>query len=306
MGFETIFRILHRGFPLNHLLTIDINDFQELDSRLSSFKESLSESLEGTRADDSEEDAVVARPRLMAQLRLLYMQLRLYRPLLILGLALSRKCVYRPNGEPHMTGGERFSLKSPLVLGLIRNGSFKCWTAAVSLLGLLWRHKTDNGPRDDLGGGFFGGREYPPFVCMRTGVHRNSHDSVCRRRRQRSAVHDSKDRQSTIHNLESLSDKVNTLFHDYENSSRRGAKLSALAASWRKALSSLHKAAGDANNPGVINDRVVFKYHTWRKLYARLNVDLPASMSRSEAETPSPAPSSMLFGWLESLPVDLD
>lgn len=197
-----------------------------------------------------------------------------------------------------MTGGELFSLNSPLVLGLIQNGAFKCWTAAVSLLGLLWRHKTDNGPRDDLGMASLAAENiHHLYACGLVFIAARTIPFL---------VDDAKDRQSTIHNLESLSDKVNTLFHDYENSSRRGAKLSALAASCRKALSSLHKAAGDANNPGVINDRVVFKYQTWRKLYARLNVDLPASMSRSEAETSSPAPSSMLFGWLESLPVDLD
>lgn len=86
---------------------------------------------------NEEDPTLVRRMRTLLRLRYLYICLRMYRPLLILGLSMSQDCPCTMDKEPHLDENEAFSLDAPSCLGAIRECAIKRVAAAEQLHALL-------------------------------------------------------------------------------------------------------------------------------------------------------------------------
>ncbi|RAK97088.1 transcription factor domain-containing protein [Aspergillus ibericus CBS 121593] len=143
-------RVRHDSCAAKKLLALDFAPLLKTDALLYDWQTSLPSFL---RMDQETltDDPIVRRQRNILRARYLYVRLRLYRPVLALGVALSAKCSCRPGGHPHMTGSETSSVDSPMVNSIVREISTKCALIAVELVELIWKN-TDNlldgGPDD--------------------------------------------------------------------------------------------------------------------------------------------------------------
>ncbi|KAI9924819.1 hypothetical protein MW887_006675 [Aspergillus wentii] len=140
MGLEEEFRLRANGCSAKKLLAFDMQPFLKVDGLLYDWKVSLPSFLRVDGTGEDPDDPIVLRQRNVLRIRYLYIRLRLYRPFLILGLALSTQCNCRSK-TPHLTGEDFTSPDSPIALGLVRDASIKCVVAAIELVNLLNRYE---------------------------------------------------------------------------------------------------------------------------------------------------------------------
>ena len=150
MAIENELRIRHNGCAAKKLMCVDMQACLRIDGRLHDWASSLPSFLQQNPPGENPQDPFVLRQRNICRIRYLYVRLRLYRPFLILGLALSAECNCKPDGIVHITGKELHSPDSPLLLGLVRDSSMKCTVAATELAGMLFYH--EHGLRADNAG----------------------------------------------------------------------------------------------------------------------------------------------------------
>ncbi|GLB06129.1 hypothetical protein AtubIFM57258_001426 [Aspergillus tubingensis] len=134
------------------LLALDISPFLKTDALLYDWQTSLPSFLRTDETFELADDPIVRRQRHTLHARYLYLRLRLYRPLLALGLALSAKCPCRSNKHPHMSETDSSpSINSPILVTIVRDASLKCAAIAADLVDLIEETEDgllDGGPDD--------------------------------------------------------------------------------------------------------------------------------------------------------------
>ncbi|GLA02770.1 hypothetical protein AnigIFM60653_002296 [Aspergillus niger] len=134
------------------LLALDLSPFLKTDALLYNWQTSLPSFLRTDETFELADDPIVRRQRHTLHARYLYLRLRLYRPLLALGLALSAKCTCRSNKHPHMSETDpSSSINSPILVTIVRDTSLKCATIAADLADLIEETEDgllDGGPDD--------------------------------------------------------------------------------------------------------------------------------------------------------------
>ncbi|KAE8371175.1 fungal-specific transcription factor domain-containing protein [Aspergillus bertholletiae] len=146
LAWEDELRMQPNTCAAKKLLSFDFKLFLEVDTLLYDWQASLPSFLQDDTAGGIWDDPVVYRQRNVLRARYLYVRLRLYRPLLTLGLALSTKCNCRPGGRPHATKDESSLSSSPVIFSMVRDASFKSVTVALELINLIHAH--ESGPLD--------------------------------------------------------------------------------------------------------------------------------------------------------------
>ncbi|KAJ5587609.1 uncharacterized protein N7459_003374 [Penicillium hispanicum] len=303
MDVETEFRITKTGCPLEQMHDADLDDVRKVDKTLISWKAALPGFLQEKNMGDygNDQNPIIHRLRLSLQLRHLYIRLRLYRPLLIQAFSLSLRCECTSPGEAHMTGREYASLDAPLLLGLIRDASFKCLDAAHGIIKMLWRYM-GNSRSEGCCGNASAARENLDHLYASGLV-------LIAARMIPFLMDRGKGRSDSIKYINAQLNVLHLLFRKFEQSSRQNQDMHMQFNRCTTALMRLSEAAGDANNPGIISGDVGLDPDAWSRLYVRIKVQLPSQTSTDSPVSPwspSPTNASMLFGWLESLPVDLD
>ncbi|KAF4767016.1 hypothetical protein HAV15_009541 [Penicillium sp. str.  len=135
---ENSLRVTRMECPIKRLSIVDLSGFQELDEKLSSWKNSLPKCLEWTGHGidlTMKKDPVARRMYLLTHLRFIYFRLRQYRPFFILSLRLSQNCACETS--PHLTGTDIDSINASPFFGLVYYSAVKCVTAAQDIVKTL-------------------------------------------------------------------------------------------------------------------------------------------------------------------------
>ncbi|KAJ5546579.1 hypothetical protein N7494_004164 [Penicillium frequentans] len=138
VDFEEELRLSNGQCALQKIKEADLLDFMNMEARLESWYESLPTALRDKVQSDSP-SPLVDRLRSRLLMRYLYFKIRLYRPLLILGVALSISCAC--GSGPHMRRQNKYGKHGLSILTIIRNASSKCLNLAAQLTDLLWQCK---------------------------------------------------------------------------------------------------------------------------------------------------------------------
>ncbi|KAF5864463.1 hypothetical protein ETB97_007567 [Aspergillus alliaceus] len=151
LAWEDELRMQPYSCSAKNLLAFDFKIFLKVDTLLYDWQSSLPSFLREDAAGGLWDDSVVCRQRNVLRARYLYVRLRLYRPLLILGLALSTKCSCRPRGRPHATKEDCSSPNFPVVFSAVRDASIKSVGIAMGLVNLIQAYEDGplNGSPDD-------------------------------------------------------------------------------------------------------------------------------------------------------------
>ena len=137
LAIEDEVRIGHNGCAAKKLLALDLKTFFKSDSLLYDWNISLPSFLQNHISAEFPDHAIIHRQRNICRIRYLYVRLRLYRPLLIMAMALSSNCDCKPGGTVHFTGNDANSPDSPAALSVVRDSLFKCVDAASKLVDIL-------------------------------------------------------------------------------------------------------------------------------------------------------------------------
>lgn len=141
LAIEDEMRVRQVGCVAKKLLSLDMKTFFKTDSILYDWNISLPSFLQMGTPDGFSNDPIIHRQRNICRIRYLYIRLRLYRPLFIMGMALTANCNCKPGGTVHITGNEHNSPDSPSTLSLVRDSSIKCVVAALELINILKVHE---------------------------------------------------------------------------------------------------------------------------------------------------------------------
>lgn len=137
LAIEDELRIRHDGCAAKKLRSLDMTVFFKADSSLCDWNSSLPSFLRKDVSRGFLNDPIISRQRNICRIRYLHIRLRLYRPFLVLGLALSANCNCKAGGTVHLSGHESISPDSPAALTLVRDASFKCVATALEIVGIL-------------------------------------------------------------------------------------------------------------------------------------------------------------------------
>ncbi|RHZ44492.1 transcription factor domain-containing protein [Aspergillus thermomutatus] len=140
MAWEEEARVRPHGCAMKKLLSLDFTRFLKADGLLHDWNLSLPSSLQSSGLHGTDEHPIVVRQRNILRARSLYLRLRLNRPLVTLGLALSSRCKCKSDGRPHIVE-RRPSPDSPIALSLVHGASIKCVRAALELIELIRVHE---------------------------------------------------------------------------------------------------------------------------------------------------------------------
>ncbi|TQB77337.1 hypothetical protein MPDQ_002974 [Monascus purpureus] len=137
MALEKEYKIGHGGCAAKKVLALDLTSFLKVDNLLHDWNLSLPLFLQPEEPVDSSDDPIVLRQRNILRIRYLYVRLRLYRPLFILALILSTKCNCDPEGAAHLTEKDFSSPDSPICWSFVRDSALKCISAAMELVKIV-------------------------------------------------------------------------------------------------------------------------------------------------------------------------
>ncbi|PKY08712.1 hypothetical protein P168DRAFT_278274 [Aspergillus campestris IBT 28561] len=153
MAWEDESRVQTSGCASKKMLSLDFRLLFKVDSFLYDWQRSLPSFLRTETPNGNPEDPLVHRQRNILRIRYLYLKLRLHRPLLILGLALSHTHNPPTDSQSHAPDRNATSPDSPIALSMIRDSSSKCAGAAAELADLLYKNEDGllNSQPDALG-----------------------------------------------------------------------------------------------------------------------------------------------------------
>lgn len=279
MEIERDFRIQDGGCQM-HKIACDFDAYNQAHKRLTHWKQSLPRIL--TNTDSFNQSAT--RLCKIIQLRYLYLQLRLHRPLFILAIGLSFKCTECSIEQPHLRDT---SLESPLEFAIIRSGFARCLKAAGELRNLL-----DTLSTNPLLSAFL--TELSEFAyacgliltaaCMVTHLIGTSGLGLSQQR------------------CEIWADGVRvTLLTKHEEASRRHKLLNTRISRSKEVLLSLSKTVSRNSDPRAVVKNVNIPSNAWHRLYGRLRLEYQdIGLSSPFVDAPSP------YAWMESQLMDLD
>ncbi|KAI9041926.1 transcription factor domain-containing protein [Aspergillus affinis] len=258
------------------LLCLNFSPFARLDGALYQWQTSLSPRLQKPGLQTRPTHPIIHRQRSIIRARYLYVRLRLYRPLLILGLAACEKCSCQVGSGPHFVLKES-SPDCPIALTVVRDSSLKCITAALELLNLCEREQ------DSM----------PP--CWENIDYLYACGTVFLAAQSCPFVTNASPDQPGPEEMELSLGRVLTLLEGYQ-SMQSSDRIYNIAQRCRRTLESVS---------GIIegsDEAAVFGEDNSRRLLERMNMCSPHSQG---GNTQSDSSRLTLFGWLSSLPNDL-
>ncbi|KAJ5656075.1 hypothetical protein N7507_008025 [Penicillium longicatenatum] len=279
--FEEQLRLSNGQCALKKIKEADIREFMRMEIELEDWHGSLPTVLRAISHLDSP-SPLVGRLRNVLHLRYLYLRIRLYRPLMILGVALSRTCACGSKQGPHLGHQTQYGKNGITGLMIVQDASSKCLHLAEQLTDRLWEHKRSTPPPTDTPACEYVHYAYACGLAM-----------IAAR-----GLHFITDKEPSFDHAEKF-DRILNLLEIGENNMVGNEDLSNVFRVCRKALHDLSRLAGEAHKSVLTSQDVDFNKPSWNKLYARIRIDPPTSPD------PRLPDMSRLLGWFESLPVDL-
>ncbi|KAE8411807.1 fungal-specific transcription factor domain-containing protein [Aspergillus pseudocaelatus] len=299
LAWEDELRMQPNSCAAKKLLSFDFKIFLKVDTLLYDWQASLSSYLQDDAAGGIWDDPIVCRQRNVLRARYLYVRLRLYRPLLSLGLALSTKCNCRPEGRPHATKEEPSSSTSPVIFSMVRDVSIKSVAVALELINLIRAHEDrplggrPDDSRPNLISPYWENIDYTyacgtVFLAARLSNFTSFNDNNC-----------GKINEGEVE--ASLTRAIDILDH-YHSIRPNGkvARIAQLCCNTLKDLSGLIRRSGIAD-PSA-DAAAVLDENTRNRLLERTGNGSPA-LNRNRRQPVEDTRG--YYGWIESLPIDL-
>ncbi|KAJ5382861.1 hypothetical protein N7517_000772 [Penicillium concentricum] len=297
---ENNLRVTRMECPIKWFSTVDLGPFQELNESLSSWYNGLPKCLEWKGAAiefTTRKDASIHRMSLLAHLRYFYFRLRQHRPFLILALRFSHACACEKN--PHLTGKELDSVNSSVLLALVYHGAIKCLVAAQDIVQTLYasfkKYDDDNGKCEQL--------EYlyaaslvliatMSVPCLMDGTKQCASPTAPMDRSMSTMAQDIR--------------KVENLLHQYEGKCEQAPRLKQRLERSRNFLS-LVRLKSVSVDTILCDCDIALPRNVWGRIYDRLGIDIPFErFVNGRLASDKITGRRMTFGWLESLPFDMD
>ncbi|OQE31000.1 hypothetical protein PENFLA_c002G08670 [Penicillium flavigenum] len=297
---ENSLRVTRMECPIKWFSNVDLRPFQDLNESLSSWKDGLSKCIQWKGATvefASQHDPIGRRLSLLAHLRYVYFRLRQHRPFLILALRFSHSCACEKN--PHMTGKDMDSVDSSLLLALVYHGAIKCLTAAQDIVQTLSisynKEKDDHAKCEQLDHLYAAGLVLIAAMripCLVDGTQHCASPTA--------AV----DRSMTTIGKEVR--QVENLLRFYQERCQQAPRLKRRIERCRDALGII-RLQSVSSETFISDSEIRFSQNVWLRIYDRLGLDVPfMRFPNGRADNGKVAGRKMTFGWLESLPFDLD
>ncbi|KAJ5516896.1 hypothetical protein N7527_008456 [Penicillium freii] len=297
---ENYLRVTRMECPIKWLFIVDLSGFQELNRNLFSWKNGLPKFLEWKESSidlSLEEDPMIRRMCLVTHMRYTYFRLRQYRPFFVLCLRFSYSCTCEMT--PHMAGKNMNSVNSDPLLGLVQEGAIQCITAAQEIVKTLCASFRQEEYVDSK----FEQLDYLYAAALILIASRSFPISWMQRVEAGGIARSAATTKKQFHRAEVLLRKYQECCVMVPNLGRRIG----LA---RDMLHLLDHAPALCSSGcySVIADRDVKLVRlVWHRLYDRLGLDVPFPRFPADSSDDSTAAGRRLtFGWLESIPVDLD
>lgn len=279
LDIEDTFRVDWRQDSFDECKVSNLKGLARVEASLSSSKQSLPAFLH--TEDETIPPSVInlaQRLRTAYQLRRSYIQIRLFRPFLILCYALSE------SGAVKMDDKCSKSLDAPCIFGLVQHAGHKCVTAAMELKNLLLDE-----PHCESWGSISGYEHIDyvyscALVCILGFVWTHSGPESSK--------------QNARSNLQSTLIQLLNLFHKYEVRCIQNRKLITLMARCKDALQALTDFVLTLE-PGGVSD-LGLSVHIWKDLFLRINQPFPEFPFVAYSTRPP-----ITFAWFESVPADL-
>ncbi|KAJ6167925.1 hypothetical protein N7497_000768 [Penicillium chrysogenum] len=297
---ENSLRVTRMECPIKWISNVDLRPFHDLHESLSSWEDGLPKCLRWKGASiefASQYDPIGRRLSLLAHLRYIYFRLRQYRPFLILALRFSHSCACEKN--PHITGRDMDSVNSSLLLALVYHGAIKCLTAAqdiVQTLSLSYNmEKDDHSKCEQLDHLYAAGLVLIAAMRIPCLVDGTQHCASPTAAVDRSMNTMGKDLR-----------QVETMLRLYQGRCQQAPRLKRRIDRCRDALGIIRLHS--VSSPTFISDSEIrFSQNVWLRIYDRLGLDVPFTrFPNGRADNGKATGRRMTFGWLESLPFDLD
>ncbi|CAI7589070.1 unnamed protein product [Penicillium glandicola] len=298
---ENDLRVTRMECPIKWLSIVDLRGFQELNEKLSSWNDGLPKFLEwkGPGIDFTmEEDSIIRRMCVLTHVRFLYFRLRQYRPFFILSLRLSQPCACETS--PHLTGKDIDSVDASPVLGLVYYSAVKCLAAAQGIVKTLCASFADAENEDAKCEKL----EYLYAAALILIAARSVPLIINGGLRGLSAA------AITTKSLTTLTDQLkqtDVLLRQYQEGCKQAPKL-LQRIEHSRAVIDLIKLQSSSSHGLVADSDVRFEPIVWQRIYHRLGLDLPFQRfpGRSDPARSGVVGRRLTFGWIESLPVDMD
>lgn len=294
---ENNLRVTRMECPIKWLSIMDLRDFQELNRNLSSWKNGLPELLrwnESSIGSAMENDPIIRRMSLVTRMRYTYFRLRQYRPFFVLSLRLSYSC----NCEmaPHVLGKNVESVNVDPLLSLVESGAVKCIAAAQDIVKTL----TASFHRESEEASMC---EYTDYLYASALILIASPSSPISWVQRVEAT--GMTRSAT---LKSQFRQAKVLLRKYQECCEMIPKLKRRIARSRAFLDTLANTSVPASASGasVISDNDLrLQGFIWHQMYDRLGLEVPFKRFSPDCAG-TVLGRRLTFGWVESIPVDLD
>ncbi|KAJ5185427.1 hypothetical protein N7491_006705 [Penicillium cf. griseofulvum] len=295
---ESDLRVIRSNCPYKWLCTAEMCRFQTLQASLTCWKDGLPQCLEwkGAAIEFSfQKDPGLRRLPLLAHLRYIYFRLRQNRPFLVLAWRFSYACACEKN--PHLTDWEMDSVDSSHLLGLVYYGATRCLAAAQDIVQTLSvSHKKEGGDHDkceQLDYLYAAGLVLIAAMRIPCLMNKTQHYASPTAPVDRSMTQITKD-----------FGQIDNILRYYQERCEQAPRLKQRFERCRDTLIRLQSMPSDQ----IISDQdITFSHNVWCRIYGRLDIDLP--FERFPPGNPANdkvCGRKMTFGWLESLPFDLD
>ncbi|OQE05352.1 hypothetical protein PENVUL_c025G05508 [Penicillium vulpinum] len=294
---ENDLRVTRMECPIKWLSIVDLRGFQELNEKLSSWKDGLPKILEwrGHGIDFTmQKDLVIRRMCLLAHMRFMYFRLRQHRPFFILSLRLSQMCACETS--PHLTSKGVDSVDASPVLGLVYYSAIKCLTAAQDIVKCLCASFADAGDEDAkceqleylyAAGTILIAARTAPLLVNGTWYGLPSAAATAK---------------SLTTMTEELKE-IDILLRNYQGSCQQAPKLKRRIERVRVVLDQL--SLQSVSSSGIVTDNeITFEPVIWNRIYDRLRLDVPFERFPGNSQSGVVGRRKTL-GWLESLPIDI-
>ncbi|KAF7523299.1 hypothetical protein PCG10_006703 [Penicillium crustosum] len=298
---ENNLRVTRMECPIKWLSVVDLSGFQDLNRNLFSWNHGLPEFLKwkGYSIDLTlEEDLVIRRMSLVTHMRYNYFRLRQYRPFFVLCLRLSYSCTCEMT--PHIAGKNVDSVNSDPFLSLVQDGAIKCIAAAQGIVKTLW---TSFNQEDDEDSKFEQLDHLYAAALILIASHSFPIGWIQRVETGGTA------RSATT--IRTQFCRAQGLLRMYEECCAMVPKLGRRIGRARSMLDQLNDVlmvSGGDSFPVIADNDVQLVRIIWHQLYDRLGLDVPFPRFPEDAcsEDSTAAGRRLTFGWIESIPVDLD
>lgn len=294
---EKTLRAKRAECPMKWLSTAELCGFYEMHGNLTRWREELHESLKwnGPGIGLEMKDPLIRRMCVLAHMRFVYFRLRQYRPFFILTLRLSLSCVCKSG--PHISFKNIDDPESHPAFGTIYYSATKCLSAAQDIVKTT--RSVFEKEMDELSNSEFLDYLYAaaliliaaraaPFLAKGTMSGISASSTI------------SKSFTTMTNNIQ----HVDRILRMYEENCEQSPELKHRIECARSALSSIGLQCLSSGH--VISDKNLnFAPIVWQSIYSRIGVEVLFKKYPNDANVLVRGREST-FGWLESLPFDME